>query len=182
VQGLTAAELTDSSRQLFGGAPSFVLILPVAVAGRIEAIVYADNSDQPHPQFASTKRGVHFAEILLTHAVPLLARLSAEEKALAELRDYCAQLLKDLESVYAGDASAGHRGEKLQRRLRHNLEYARNMYAQRAGTGPSAGARLFDDEIAALIGGRHGSAFAADLAAVATPAPDTHGKVSAEAS
>jgi hypothetical protein len=56
------------------------------------------------------------------------------------------------------------------------------MYAQRAGIGPSAGARLFDDEIAALIGGRHGSAFAGDLAAVATPAPDTHGKVSAEAS
>ena len=102
------------------------------VANEIHAVIYADNSDQPKAEVSVTKRGVHFAEILLWHAIPLIGRLAAEEQALGELREYSTQLLGDLENVYNGDVSAGHKGEKLQRRLQHNVEYARNMFGQRA--------------------------------------------------
>jgi hypothetical protein len=170
VQGLTAAELTDGSRKLFGGVPSFVLILPVVSAGQIHAVVYADNSDQPQPQFSTTKRSVQFAEILLCHAVPLIGKLAGEEKIVVELREYCTQLLTDLESVYDGDASAGHKGEKLQRRLQHNVEYARSMYAQRL-SGRTVGADLFDAELTAIAARKKSSPFGRDLAA-ATAADD----------
>lgn len=181
VQGLTAAELTDGSRKLFGGSPSFVLMLPVMIAGESHAVIYADNSDQPQPQFATTKRSVHFAEILLWHAVPLLGRLSAEEKVIAELREYCTQLLTDLESVYNGDAAAGHKGEKLQRRLQHNVEYARNMYAQRQ-SGGSVGRDLFDAELAAVAAQKRSMPFGRDLAVAAGAAAGDSRKLSAEAS
>ncbi len=103
VQGLTANELTDGNRKLFGGSPSFVLILPVPVANEIHAVIYADNSDQPKAEVSATKRGVHFAEILLWHAIPLIGRLAAEEQALGELREVL-------------DAAAGRSRERLQRR------------------------------------------------------------------
>ena len=179
VQGLTASELTDGNRKLFGGSPSFVLILPVAVAKEIHAVIYADNSDQPAGQFASTKRGVHFAEILLWHAVPLIGRLAAEEQALGELREYSTQLLSDLESVYNGDVSAGHKGEKLQRRLQHNIEYARNMFAQRAQDEGLDGAELFDVQLARMITSKQGVPFGKDLAAAARA---SNGDQKAEAS
>ena len=92
MQGLTASELTDGNRKLFGGSPSFVLILPVPVTNEIHAVIYADNSDQPKAEVAATKRGVHVAEILLWHAIPLIGRLAAEEQALGELREYSTQL------------------------------------------------------------------------------------------
>src|SRR5438270_12501804 len=41
-QGLTARELTDATRTLVGGAPNFVLVLPVPVRGDVQAVVYAD--------------------------------------------------------------------------------------------------------------------------------------------
>jgi chemotaxis protein histidine kinase CheA len=167
VQGLTAAELTDGNRKLFGGSPSFVLILPVAVGKEIHAVIYADNSDQPKAQIAATKRGVHFAEILLWHAIPLIGRLAAEEQALGELREYSTQLLSDLENVYNGDVSAGHKGEKLQRRLQHNIEYARSMFAQRAQDEGLDGAELFDVQLARLITAKQGVPFGKDLAAAA---------------
>ena len=167
VQGLTSSELTDGNRKLFGGSPSFVLILPVSVAKEIHAVIYADNSEQAQGQFANTKRGVHFAEILLWHAIPLINRLAAEEQALGELREYSMQLLSDLENVYNGDVSAGHKGEKLQRRLQHNIEYARNMFAQRAQDEGLEGAELFDLQLARLITGKQSVPFGRDLAAAA---------------
>jgi hypothetical protein len=180
VQGLTADELTDTSRKLFGGSPSFVLILPVTIGGSVQAVLYADNSDQPQPHIVTPRRGVHFAEILLWHAVPLIARLSAEEKALSDLREYGAQLLGDLENVYASDVTAGHKGEKLQRRLQHNVEYARSMYAQRAQASGPLAAGVFDDQIVHLIAQKRSTAFGRDLSAAAGIADDQ--KLSAEAS
>lgn len=177
VQGLTASELTDGSRKLFGGVPSFVLILPIVSGGKIHAVIYADNSNQPQPQFATTKRSVHFAEILLCHAVPLIGKLAAERKVVADLREYCTQLLTDLESVYEGDAAAGHKGEKLQHRLQHNVEYARNIYAQRQA-GRSIGADLFDAELAAIVARRTTTPFARDLAAVTGAADDSRKQAS----
>jgi hypothetical protein len=167
VQGLTANELTDGNRKLFGGAPSFVLILPVPVANEIHAVIYADNSDQPKADVATTKRSVHFAEILLWHAIPLIGRLASEEQALGELREYSSQLLGDLENVYNGDVSAGHKGEKLQRRLQHNVEYARNMFGQRAQDEGLDGVELFDVQLARMITAKQGVPFGKDLAAAA---------------
>jgi chemotaxis protein histidine kinase CheA len=167
VQGLTAKELTDVNRKLFGGSPSFVLILPVPVANEIHAVIYADNSGQPKGEVSATKRGVHFAEILLWHAIPLIGRLAAEEQALGELREYSTQLLGDLENVYNGDVSAGHKGEKLQRRLQHNVEYARNMFGQRAQDEGLDGVELFDVQLARLITAKQGVQFGKDLAAAA---------------
>jgi seryl-tRNA synthetase len=167
VQGLTASELTDGNRKLFGGSPSFVLILPVPVGNEIHAVIYADNSDQPKAEVSVTKRSVHFAEILLWHAIPLIGRLAAEEQALGELREYSMQLLSDLENVYSGDVSAGHKGEKLQRRLQHNVEYARNMFAQRAQDEGLDGVELFDVQLARLITAKQGVGFGKDLAAAA---------------
>jgi chemotaxis protein histidine kinase CheA len=167
VQGLTANELTDGNRKLFGGAPSFVLILPVPVGNEIHAVIYADNSDQPKAEVATTKRSVHFAEILLWHAIPLIGRLAAEEQSLGELREYSAQLLGDLENVYNGDVSGGHKGEKLQRRLQHNVEYARNMFGQRAQDEGLDGVELFDVQLARLITAKQGVPFGKDLAAAA---------------
>jgi hypothetical protein len=179
VQGLTANELTDGTRKLFGGSPSFVLILPVPVGSDIHAVIYADNSDQPKAEVSATKRSVHFAEILLWHAIPLIGRLAAEEQALGELREYSTQLLSDLENVYNGDVSAGHKGEKLQRRLQHNVEYARNMFAQRAQDEGLDGVELFDVQLARLITAKQGVAFGKDLAAAARAG---HGDQKAEAS
>lgn len=166
VQGLTASELTDSSRKLFGGSPTFVLILPVPIDGEVQAVLYADNSDRVQPQFATPRRAVQVAEILLWHAVPLLTRLSEEEKIVAELRDYANQLLSELENVYEGDVAAGQTGDKLRRRLEPNLEYARRMYAQRVEVSGVAGADVFEQQLAAFIRDRKKSPFARDLAAV----------------
>jgi hypothetical protein len=167
VQGLTADELTDSNRKLFGGTPSFVLILPVVIDEEIQAVFYADNSDRSKPQFVTPKRGVNFAEILLWHAVPLLTRLAEDEKTFEELREYSTHLISELDKVYASDVSAGHKGDKLQRRLQHNLEYARSMYAQRVESSGQVGAELFDEQLAEIIAGTKGTSFGRDLAAVA---------------
>jgi predicted nucleic acid-binding Zn-ribbon protein len=166
VQGLTASDLTDSSRKLFGGSPTFVLILPVPIDGEVQAVLYADNSDRVQPQFSTPRRAVQVAEILLWHAVPLLDRLSEDEKAVAELRDYATQLLGELEAVYDGDAAAGQGGDKLRRRLEPNLEYARKMFNQRAEMSGLAVADLFEQQLAAFIRDRKKSHFARDLAAV----------------
>jgi hypothetical protein len=180
VQGFTSGELTDSSRKLFGGTPTFVLILPVVIAGKIQAVLYADNSDQPS-HLAAPKRGVQFAEILMWHSVPLLARLSAEQKTLVELREYSRQLLNDLENVYDSAVAAGQTGPKLHNHLQENLEYARNMYAQRVETQGSLGTGLFDEQLAALIAAKRSAPFGRDLAAVSGLQPAAGAKASAQA-
>jgi len=129
---------------------------------------------------ATTKRSVHFAEILLWHAIPLIGRLAAEEQSLGELREYSTQLLGDLENVYNGDVSAGHKGEKLQRRLQHNVEYARNMFGQRAQDEGLDGVELFDVQLARMITAKQGVQFGKDLAAAARAA--NSGDQKAEAS
>jgi chemotaxis protein histidine kinase CheA len=167
VQGLTASELNDSSRKLFGGSPTFVLVLPIEVGGQVEAVVYADNSDHPQPDLASPKRSVHVAEILLWHTIPLLTRLNAAERTTRELQDYGRQLLTDLENVYASDVTAGFKGDKLQRRLAHNVDYARSMFAQRAQSAGIDGTALFDEELSAFAGEKKSGAFGRDLASCA---------------
>jgi hypothetical protein len=167
VQGLTASELTASSRTLFGGSPGFVLVLPVAICGEIGAVIYADDSEDPEAEYSTPERRVKFAEVLLWHAVPLLARLAIEENTRAELREYAIQLFTDLERAYAADTTTAPNGEKLRGHLSHNLEYARQMFAQHADGCGRPGSGLFDEQLEALIRSQGTTPFVRDLAAVA---------------
>jgi len=167
VQGLTASELTASSRTLFGGSPGFVLVLPVAICGEIGAVVYADDSEDPEAEYSTPERRVKFAEVLLWHAVPLLARLSIEEHTRAELREYAIQLFTDLERAYAADTTTAPNGEKLRGHLSHNLEYSRQTFAQQAEACGRPGSGLFDEQLEALIRSQGTTPFVRDLAAVA---------------
>jgi hypothetical protein len=167
VQGLTANELTASTRTLFGGTPGFVLVLPVAICGEIGAVVYADDSEDPEAEYSTPERRVKFAEVLLWHAVPLLARLSIEENTRAELREYAIQLFTDLERAYAADTTKAPSTEKLRGHLEHNLDYARQMFEQQAEAYGRHGSGLFDEQLEALIKSQGTTPFVRDLAAVA---------------
>jgi hypothetical protein len=167
VQGLTANELTASSRTLFGGTPGFVLVLPVAICGEIAAVVYADDSDDPEAEYSTPERRVKFAEVLLWHAVPLLARLAIDENTRAELREYAIQLFTDLERAYAADKTTAPNAEKLRSHLERNLEYARQMFSQQAEAYGRQGSGLFDEQLEALIKSQATTPFVRDLAAVA---------------
>ncbi len=166
VQGFTAGELTDSSRALFGGSPSFVLVLPIAVAGEILAVLYADDSDQPQIEFATPERKVKFAQILLWHAAPKLLKLVEEWKARAELREYATMLVNEIETMYAADRKAGKKTDQLQMRLAGNVEYARRLFAQRADLDASAGPSVLDEHFAAVIKAKSATPFGSDIAAV----------------
>jgi len=165
VRGLTGQEL-EASRKMFGGAPSFAIAVPIEVRGAVIAVIYADDSDHAQAEGASDRR-VKFTEILLWHAVPLMARLAAEEEELAEYRKYAVGLLRDLESVYTTESGSGYAERELRVRLRHNLDYARLMYAQSIEAEDRSAAGLLDQEIAALVDARRDTAFGRDLAEVA---------------
>jgi hypothetical protein len=181
VHGLTARELTDTTRALFGGSPTFVLVLPVAVRGQVTAVLYADDSDQAQSELVTPAGRVKFAEVLLWHAVPLLTKLSLEWEALAEFREYAESLVNDLESVYNADA-AKQKPAELRDRLQHNLEYARTRFAERVeGEGPAA-ARLLDDQLVAAIKAKAATPFARDIAALTgAGAPTSKGRAKAAA-
>jgi hypothetical protein len=181
VHGLTARELTDTTRALFGGSPTFVLVLPVAVRGQVTAVLYADDSEQAQSELVTPALRVKFAEVLLWHTVPLLTKLSLEWEALAEFREYAESLVNDLESVYTADA-AKHKPAELRDRLQHNLEYARTRFAERVeGEGPAA-ARLLDDQLAAAIKAKAATPFARDVAAlIGAGAPSSKGRARAAA-
>ncbi len=165
VQGLTARELSESTRTLLGGKPTFVLVLPVPIRGEVRAVVYADDSgDRPD---STPERRVRFAEILLWHTVPLLTRLALEEEALAEFRDYAASIVNDLESVYVADA-AKHKSPELRKRLQLNLQYARRRFNERMQGEGEAAARLLDEQLAAALERKGETPFGKDLAAVAS--------------
>jgi hypothetical protein len=91
---LSPDDLPESNRTLFGGSPHFVLIMPVVIEGTTAAVIYADDSGHTAPQ-VSPERAARCAEVLRMHAVPLLARLSAQDK----LAGYESQLLHDFQIV-----------------------------------------------------------------------------------
>lgn len=182
VQGLTSRELTETTRALVGGSPAFVLVLPVPIRGEVKAVIYADDSDQAPNELVTAERRVRFAEILLWHTVPLLARLALEDEALGEFREYAASLVNDLESVYVADA-AKHKGAELRKRLQLNLQYARRRFTERVQAEGPAAARLLDEQIALAIDRRGATPFGRDLAAAASGADaDRHPQAAADAS
>ena len=170
VQGFIGSELNENSCAPFGGAPAFVLTLPIAVRGETIAVVYADTAEQ-QPSGGAAQRGVKFAELLLWHAVPMLSKLSVDQEATAEIRKYAALLLTEIENMYDADASDGLDGDNLKARLKDNLECAKRLYAQRVvSDGVPAAAPLFDEHLAATLQGKAGTPFGHDLTGAAKPA------------
>jgi hypothetical protein len=164
---LTGAELADSSRAPFAGAPTCALALPIIVNGEPMAVVYADDSGQAESDRAPVDldRSARVADALRQHSVALLSRLTSELKALAELKAYAVLLLKEMEDMYNADVDAGQTGETLLNLLRSNLEYARSIYTSRVTNEGSDAASLLEDQITTMIESRGDSRFASDLAA-----------------
>jgi hypothetical protein len=149
VQGFLGDELTDSSCAPFGGSPAFVLTLPLVVRDETLAVIYADTDEQQAG--AARDRGVKFAELLLWHAIPMLAKMSAELESAAELRNYATLLLNEIEYMYGADVSAGTKGDDLKTHLKENLECARRLYAQRIESEGLSAAPPLDEQLDAFL-------------------------------
>jgi hypothetical protein len=86
IEGVFSSEASASVGMPFGGSPGCAVALPIALHGKIVAVIYADDSDRP--EFASTapQALVKFAELLLMHGVLVLHRISTEART--EMRDF----------------------------------------------------------------------------------------------
>ena len=163
-----AGEPPDTNGTPFGGTPDFALALPIVIDGQPLAVVYADDSGQSHREFAQPELRLNFARLLQDQAVPVLARLSAEAKALAELDEYATLLVNELEQTYKAEVKGSARGSDAERRsqMKEDLEYARRLYAQRAvPEGPRA-AELFEQRLLTACDARADTPFGRDLAAL----------------
>jgi chromosome segregation ATPase len=155
----------DTSGLPFGGSPTFALAMPIVVDGDAIAVVYGDD-------FADSRTDVHgdeelkvkFAEALRQHTVALLLRMTAELKALAELRAYAGSLLSEIEQMYQSDVTGGSQGDELRKRLLANLEYARSIFNNRAQYESPAAATLLDAQLTSMM--ESDTSFGRDLKAV----------------
>jgi chromosome segregation ATPase len=164
IQSLSGPELADNNRPLFGGTPSFILVLPIAVGDQVLAVVYADDSDPARTEPSSPQNHVKFAQLLLWHAVPRLPRLIREERERADLHEYAAHLVQQIQDSYDADGRMGRTGDDLVKRLAENVKCARQMYEGRAGELPDSDA-IFDERLAALADEARTSPFGNHLAA-----------------
>jgi chromosome segregation ATPase len=161
-----SGDRTDSSHLPFGGSPTCALAMPIVVDGEPMAVVYADDSGRPESPQANDDLNARFAEALRHHAVALLTRLTSELKAMAELRSYAGTLLGETEQMYEADVAAGKTGEDLLRRLHANLDYARDIYANRVASEPASTAALLEAQLAGTVDLHRDNAFGRDLAIV----------------
>jgi len=166
IEMLSADAIADTIGTPFGGTPVYAIALPIDLEGDVCAVLYADDDGQPHQAFASTDLRRTFALMLRQLAAPLLLRLPAEMKAIAELRAYAAHLVAELENMYDADVAAHRKGRELRRRLQDNLECARGIYAQRVSSEPPAAAALLEEELALAASVAHATPFGRDLSAL----------------
>lgn len=166
IEMLPASALEAASGTAFGGTPKCALALPLDIDGEPFAVIYADDSDQPHQAFANVELRRKFAALLRQQAVPLLMRLPTEMKAVAEFREYAARLVAELENMYAADVAARKKGDELRRRLKDNVECARGIYSQRVAAEAPSASGLFEEELALVVAAKRSSAYGRDLAAV----------------
>ena len=166
IELLSADALAAMDGTPFGGKPACGLALPIDLEGDLCAVLYADDSGQPHQRLAATDLRRTFALLLRQLAAPLLLRLPAEMKAIAELRAYAAHLVAELENMYAADVAAQKKVHELRRRLHDNLECARGIYAQRVSSEAPAAAGLLEEELALAASVAHATPFGRDLTAL----------------
>jgi chemotaxis protein histidine kinase CheA len=165
VQGFAGSELTDSNQALFGGSPSFVMMLPIVIGREIVAVVYADDSGEKSTKFATPERKVKFVHLLLWYVTPMLPRFMVPRE-LDDLKQHAALLVNELEGMYMADRKAGQSDEAVRSRLKESLGYARQKYAQRVEGRDPAAAALLEQQLAAVIKAKNGTPFARDLAAI----------------
>jgi hypothetical protein len=166
IETRSGRELAQTSGMPFGGTPDFGLALPLVVDGECLAVVYADDSGQAEAEFAKSDLREKFARLLQCQAVPLLARLAAEAKVLAELDEYTTLLLKELEQTHADEVAAGAPDAERRKNLKENIEYARRMYAQRAASEGPRAAALFERRLFAAVETGADTPFGRDVLAV----------------
>jgi predicted nucleic acid-binding Zn-ribbon protein len=181
VETLTGAELTDSRLAPFGTLAAAALAIPIVLQDETMAVVYAEESDAELSPVLHQSR-IRFATLLIRHAVALLMHLTQELKALSELRDYAALLLKEAEEMHSADSDGGRDEEEIRRRLKDNIDCARQLFVQRASMDGPTAAGLLDEQIADAVCAD--TPFARDLSAVGghAGASGRHANRAAEAS
>ena len=148
----------------FGGSPELVVAAPLLFEGEVVAVAYADSEAMPDDA------QVPFAAVLVRHANAVLAGLAQELRTSRQLRDYARTLLKEVEEMFAADVDALVPEAARVDRLRANLDFARDLYAQRSALEPPVSTNLLDDEIGRMLRGADPSiAFASALAEVRQP-------------
>jgi chromosome segregation ATPase len=165
VTSLAGSQLAEGSGLPFAAGATWAVALPLVVHGETLAIVYADDGGEGAGAEAQ-RFGDRFAHALLQHAGSVLMRLTAELKALAELRDYARSLFNEIEEMFVADAIAGKAEEELRRRLVANLEYARSIYANRVALDGPGAASLLEDELKGIVETKGTTPFGRALAEV----------------
>jgi hypothetical protein len=146
----------------FGGTPSCAMAIPFVINGTAAAIIYADDSDMPEFATAAPQTRAKFAELLQQHAALGLLSLRAGEKKVSDLRRFAGLLIDEIEYAHAADVKAGRNALERQQTLRHEIEHARAMHAERTSQDAAAAA-VFEEKFAALVEARRDSVFGTDL-------------------
>jgi hypothetical protein len=178
IETAAADDAPDGGQLPFGGASGWCLALPVPVNGETVGVIYADDGDHSCPDEAIQASRVSFADVARRHAVSVLARLTVDLKELAELGDYAALLLDEIEYIYEADASAGKQNMELVEQLTENLRCAQESYTRRLASATVIDSRadLFEERLNSLIDGKGATSFGRHLsiaaAAIAKREPD----------
>jgi len=146
----------------FGGTPSCAMAIPFTVDGATVAMIYADDSDMPEFATAAPQTRAKFAELVQQHAALALLGLRAGERKSADLRRFAGLLVDEIEYAHAADVKAGRNALERQQTLRHQVEHARRLHAERTNQDAAAAA-VFEEHLAALIEARRDSVFGTDL-------------------
>jgi hypothetical protein len=141
------------------------MAIPFSMQGAMVTVIYADDSDRPEFASAAPQTRAKFAELLYQHAALVLLSVEVAEKAAAEIREFDALLVEEIEYVHNADVKAGKNALERQQTLRHNVEHARRMHGERTRQDAAA-ATAFEDYLAAIVDARQASIFARELASV----------------
>lgn len=156
-----AKKEAGDSRAPFGGSPELAFAAPLLFEGEVVAVAYADSEAVLH------EGQVSFAGLLVQHANAVLVGMAQELRTVSQLRDYARTLLTEVAVMFTADIDAGIPDPSRHERLRGNIDFARDLYAQRAALGAPVSANLLDDEIGRMLRGAEPSTpFASALAAV----------------
>lgn len=166
IEGFMTRPQSQPDSVPFGGAPGCAFALPIEVQGETVAVIYADDSEQMEFAFVAPELLAKFAELLWRHARLVLLRISADQRALAELREYATMLMNEVEYTYTADVDAGKPDIECQNHLKEALECTRRVYAQRIAREGPAAALLLEERLAAMARARIETPFGRDLAAI----------------
>ena len=87
------------------------------------------------------------------------SRMTEERERLAELGEYATGLVNRLQSAHAADVRAAISDAERHTRLSQNLESARRLFGQRAGSQASQAAALWEDRLHAVLNSAPATAF-----------------------